>query len=136
MEQILLLIEQYYDMKDGEFIDNHQSFFVVHDDEIEVRLKYKTIKHIVEKRKKDGYGIKEIVDLFEKMSVLLKYWDYTVIEDKGNNSYLLIQNDYDNEGLMIALDINLENDSIHIKTLYLKASSKIKKLLKTKNPPK
>jgi hypothetical protein len=44
MEQILPLIEKYYNMKDGEFIENHQSFFVVHDDEIDIRLKYKTIK--------------------------------------------------------------------------------------------
>lgn len=136
MEKILPLIEEYYMMKDGEFIENHQSFFIVYDDEIDLRLKYKTIKHIVEKRKKDGYEIKEIECLFEKMINLIKSWDYSVVEDKKNNSYVLIENNYDNEGLMIALDIDLENDSIHIRTLYLKASSKIKKLLKTKNPPK
>ncbi len=136
MEQILPLIDQYYYMKDGEFIENHQSFFVVYDDEIDVIIKYKTIKHVVEKRKQDGYDIDQIGVLFEKMLVLFNSWNYGVIEDKRNNSYVLIENNYDNEGLMIALGINLENESVCIKTPYHKASSKIKKLLKTKKPLK
>lgn len=86
MEDILSLIEKYYTMKDGEFIDNHQSFFVVHADEIDIRLKYKTIKHIVEKRKKDGYEIEELRVLFKKMFKLLESWDYGVVKDERNNS--------------------------------------------------
>ena len=47
--EIFKLIEQYYHMKDGEFIENHERYFIMFEDEIEVRLKYKSLKHIVEK---------------------------------------------------------------------------------------
>jgi len=130
MDQILSLIEQYYGMKDSEFIENHQSFFVVHDDEIEVRLKYKTIKHIVEKRKRDGYDIKEIEDLFEKMFILIKSWDYGVIKDERNNSYVLIEKEYKVKAVMVALDINLEDESVCIKTAFFKAATKTDKFIK------
>ena len=130
MEQILYLIEQYYNMKDGEFIENHNSFFVVRDDDIDIRLKYKTIKHIVEKRKKDGYKIKELRVLFEKMFKLLESWNYGVVKDERNNSYVLIEKDYKIKALMVALDINLEDDSVCIKTAFFKAATKTDKFIK------
>ena len=80
MEPILSLIERYYEMKAGEFIQNHQSFFVVHDDEIELRITYRAVKHIVEKRKKDGFNpieIKELFDLALNILINLNYRHYT-----------------------------------------------------------
>jgi hypothetical protein len=65
MEEVLSLIVEYYYMKDGEFIENYQSFFIVHDDEIEIRISYRTIKHIVEKRSKDGLEAIQIKELFD-----------------------------------------------------------------------
>jgi hypothetical protein len=130
MDQILPLIDKYYTMKNGEFIENHQSFFIIHDDEIEVRLKYKTIKHILEKRKKDGYIIKELNVLFEKMFKLLESWDYDTVEDKRNNSYVIVEKEYKIKALMVALDINLENDSVCIKTAFFKAATKTDKFIK------
>ncbi len=97
MEQILTLIEKYYMMKDGEFIENHQSFFIVHDDEIGIRLKYKTLKHIVEKR---------------------------------NNSYVLYEKNYKIKATMVAEDINLEDESVCIKTAFFKAATKTDKFIK------
>jgi hypothetical protein len=130
MDQILPLIEKYYEMKDGEFIENHQSFLIVHDDEIDVRLKYKTIKHIVEKRKKDGYKIEELSVLFEKMFKLLESWNYKVVKDERNNSYVLIEKGYQIKALMVALDINLEDDSVCVKTAFFKAATKTDKFIK------
>ncbi len=130
MDQILSLISEYYDMKDGEFIDNHDSFFIVHGDEIDVRLKYKTIKHIVEKRKKDGYSLEKLKVLFEKMFDLVTSWSYDIVEDRRNNSYVLIEKEYKVQALMVALDINIENDSIHVKTAFFKAATKTEKFIK------
>ncbi len=130
MERILFLVEQYYEMKDGEFIENHQNFFLVHEDEIDVRLKYKTIKHIVEKRKKDGYNIDEIKGLFNKMLILLESWNYNVVEDKRNNSCVLVEKEYKLKAVMIALDINLEDESVCIKTAFYKAATKTDKFIK------
>lgn len=130
MEQILSLIEKYYTMKDGEFIENHQSFFVVHDDEIGIRLKYKTLKHIVEKRKKDGYNVEEIKELIQKMILLIEFWNYNFIEDKRNNSYVLYEKNYKIKAVMIAVDINLEDESVCIKTAFFKAATKTDKFIK------
>lgn len=130
MHQILPLIEKYYDMKDGEFIENHQSFFVVHDDEVELRISYRAIKHIVEKRSKDGLGPMKIKELFDLTVDLLVNLNYKVLDDLENNSYLYVENDVhiENSGLIIALDKELENEAVHIKTIFSKAYSKIKKL--------
>lgn len=130
MEQILPLIEKYYYMKDGEFIENHQSFFVVHDDEIGIRLKYKTLKHIVEKRKKDGYNVEEIKELIQKMVSLIESWDYNFIEDKRNKSYVLYDKNYKIKATMVAVDINLEDESVGIKTAFFKAATKTDKFIK------
>jgi hypothetical protein len=130
MDQILPLIEIYYEIKDGEFIENHQSFFVVHEDEIELRISYRAIKHIVEKRSKDGFDSIQIKKLFDLAIDLLVNLNYKVLDDLENNSYLLVQKDFnvENSGLIIALDKKLESEAVYIKTLFSKAYSKIKKL--------
>lgn len=130
MEAIFKLIEQYYYMKDGEFIQNHQSFFVLHDDEIELRISYRAIKHIVEKRGKDGFDPVKIKELFDLAIDILIKLNYKVLDDLENNSYLLVQKDFniENSGLIIALDKKLEDEAVYIKTLFSKAYSKIKKL--------
>ena len=133
MGQILTLIEEYYSMKDGEFIQNHNSFFVIYDDEIEVRLKYKTIKHIVESRKRDGYDMENIKMLFHRVYDFLSTKKYNIVESKENNSYLLIENDVRYRALVIALDIHIEDDSLHIKTAFFRAVTKTDKI---KNPLK
>jgi hypothetical protein len=121
---IIELVQKYYEMKDGEKIENHQSFFVVYEDEIEVRVKYRTIKHIVESRKRDFYKIQEIIALFERMFDVFQTGSYTISNSKENNSYLLIENNVKYKALVIALDINIENDSIHIKTSFFRAVTK------------
>lgn len=130
MLEILPLVELYFGMKDGEFIENHQKFFVVHDDEMEVRLKYKTIKHIIEKMKQDRYDIGEIIVLFKKMIILIESWNYNVVEDKRNNSYVLVEKEYKIKAIMIALDINLEDQSVCIKTAFFKTATKTDKFIK------
>lgn len=132
MEEILPLIEQYYHMKDGEFIQNYDNFFIVFDDEIGVRLRYKTIKHIVESRKRDNYTIENIVDLLKRVPGVLFEYRYKVFETK-NNSYLLVETGVKGSALVIVLDINHENDSLHIKTAFFRAVTKSDK---TKNPPR
>lgn len=130
MEQILSLVEEYYYMKDGEFIKNHDSIFLLHEDEIELRISYRAIKHIVEKRKKDGFNPTQIKDLFDLTFDLLVNLNYKVLDDNENNSYLLVQKDLniENSGLIIALDKELTDQSLYIKTIFSKAYSKIKKL--------
>ncbi len=130
MESILSLIERYYEMKAGEFIQNHQSFFVVHDDEIELRITYRAVKHIVEKRKKDGFNPIEIKELFDLALNILINLNYKVLDDQENNSYLLVETDVgiENSGLIIALDKGVEGEAVYIKTIFSKAYSKIKKL--------
>lgn len=130
MDQILPLIEEYYDMKDGEFIQNHQSFFVIHDDEIDIRLKYKTIKHIVEKRKKDRYSIEELGDLIKKVIKLLESYEYNFVQDIKNNSYLLIEKEYKLKALIVVVDINLEDESVCVKTAFIKSATKTDKYIK------
>lgn len=130
MHQILPLIEKYYDMKDGEFIQNHDSFFIVHGDEIDVRLKYKTLKHIVEKRKKDGYSINDLVSLIQHIVILLESHNYHVVRDVKNNSYLLTEKEYKIKALIVVIDINLEEESVCIKTAFLKSATKTDKFVK------
>jgi hypothetical protein len=130
MEDLFALIHRYYAMMDGEHIENHQSFFVVHDDEMGVMLKYKTVKHIVEKRKKDGYGIDELKALFEGMYDLINSSKYNVIKDIKNNSYLLIQRDYRFKSLVVVIDMNLEDEAVCVKTAFLRSATQIDKLKK------
>ena len=106
-------------MKDGEFIENHQSFFVVNDDEIEVRISYRAIKHIVEKRRKDGFNLIEIQELFDLALDILVNSNYKVLDDQENSSYLYTEKDIgiQGDGLVIALDKGLEDESVYIKTI-------------------
>ncbi len=84
-------------MKDGEFIRNHQSYLVLSEGEIQLRITYRAIKHIVEKRKKDGSNVLEIKELFNLAFDILINLNYSVLDDAENDSYLLVQSNIDIE---------------------------------------
>ncbi len=125
MEQISILIKEYYDMKDGEFIENHLGYFVVWEDEIEVRIKNRTIKHIVESRKRDGYDTEKIRLLINRIYDLLNN-PYNFLNNEPNNSYLISESNARNNAAVMALGMIVENDALYIKTAFFRAVTKIK----------
>jgi hypothetical protein len=69
-------------------------------------------------------------DLIEKMILLIESFNYNFVEDKRNNSYVLYERNYKIKAVMIALDINLENESVCVKTAFFKSATKTDKFIK------
>jgi hypothetical protein len=127
------LIEEYYKMKDGERINNfHESIFI-ENYYLRLILKYRVLKHIVEQRKRDGYSLEQLRQLFADIQNLVEMQNYLIIENKkevGTNLFIEIINDK-KRGIILVLEVVLQKDKSYvIKTGFYRASSKIKKLLK------
>jgi hypothetical protein len=127
------LISKYYEMETGEYIENFQEEIFLNFGDIALILKYRVLKHIVESRKRDDYTILDIFFVFENLLDILTNKNYKIVENKKEkNSLLLLEINFEKEkGLVVVLEIVKDkNGHFYIKTIFLRAVSKIKKLLK------
>ena len=53
LEKIRKLIEEYFEMEHGEYIKDHLSEITFTNSKITIKMTFKALKHIVEKRKND-----------------------------------------------------------------------------------
>jgi hypothetical protein len=127
------LISKYYEMEVGEYIENFQDEIFLNFNSLVLVLKYRVLKHIVESRKMDSYTFSDIFFMFENLSEIIRNKNYKIIENKKEeNSSLLLEISFEKEkGLVVVLEILKTKDGhFYIKTIFLRAVSKIKKLLK------
>ncbi len=131
-EKIKLLIEQYFEMKDGEKIDNYLEEIIFENIEIHIILKRRVLKHIVEKRKRDEYDKNKIINIFNDLNIILNNYNYKIIKNNKDNidDFFFIEKIIDkNEGLVLALEIKLlEENKYYIKTAFYRSTTKIKKI--------
>ncbi len=137
MQLDLILMEKlivcYYEMLDGELIDNFNSEIFFSNDILKINLKYKVLKHIVEQRKRDGYTDVVLLKMFQSVIEILNNKKYRIVNNKKEeNSFLFVEIIEDkNMGVVLVLEIVSEKENTYyIKTGFYRASNKIKKLLK------
>ena len=127
------LIIEYFNFEVGSYIENPEKEIFFSNAEILIRLKYRALKHIVEKRKIDNYSKEQISNLFNDLSCILFTKDYKLIKNvsKGEGNFLLLQTVFQNGvGVVVALELVLLKDNEYfIKTMFYRSVSKIKKLL-------
>jgi hypothetical protein len=136
LPEIEKLIETYFEMHDGAHIKDFQHIVVVFQKEITLHITHRTLKHVVEQRKKDGYSLQELKRLFVNIEDLLRNKRYIIIknETKERKDFLLVEtNIEDAVGVVLVLEIIFfAKNTYAIKTGFYRAVSKIKKLLKQK----
>ncbi len=130
------LIELYFKMNEGEYIEDFLEEVLVFEKEITLKITRRTLKHIVEQRKRDAYSKNELKELFIDLTKILENKDYEIIQNQTNykNNFLLVETIFDKKvGVVLVLEIVIFKDnSYFIKTGFYRATSKIKKLLKQK----
>lgn len=131
MEEIKSLIKEYFEMKDNEKIEDYLKDIIIKNNEIQIILKRRVLKHIVERRKKDNYSKEELINLFIDTYHIILNKKYKIIENEKENHYLLLEilENKDN-GVVLVMEIILINNNYHIKTGFYRSANKINKLLK------
>ena len=137
IDKIRVLIEEYYEMEDGKYIENYQEEMILTDNEqkIEIKISRKVLKHVVEKRKKDRYTKEKLLKLFTDTQEILNRKSYKIVSNKpeNDNSFLFLEMiaETEKEGVVLVLEIILERDNLYfIKTGFYKPSRKIKRYLR------
>ena len=136
MNEIKILIEEYFLMNKGEFIKNHQEEIIISNNLLILKLKYKSLKHIVESRKEDKYTIEKLFNLFIDIENIIKNKNYIINNSKKNseNDFYLIEIVKDKKvGVFLILElIKTFNNNFYLKSAFYRSTSKIKKILKQK----
>lgn len=135
LEQIKKLIETYFSMMDGEPVDEylHEILFFGYD--IEIRITYRALKHIVEQRKKDTYSRQDISQIFEILISSLNTNNYQIFKDISvHNRFIFTENYFSNkDSILLILEITpVKNKVYYIKTGFFRLVNKIKKFIKNK----
>lgn len=120
-------------MYDGEYIDDFHKEIFIENSNIQLILKYRVLKHIVEQRKKDEYNLELIICLFNDIQELVQCGKYLIVKNKKDHKkiFLIEMVEQKTKGVVLVLEIILqENSSYFIKTGFYRAASKIKKLMR------
>ena len=133
-EELENLIATYFKMNDGEHIKNFQNEILIFQEEITIKITHRTLKHIVEQRKRDKYSDQDLLDFFRRVTEVLKNKNYKILENDSIKSFLLVETVFEKTvGVVLVLEIIFFGDnSYYIKTGFYRAVTKIKKLLKQK----
>lgn len=130
--QIKKLIEIYFNMADNESIEDYLHEIIFFHNDLEIIMTYRTLKHIVEQRKKDSYGIDIIHSIFVNLEKLLHNRNYQIIKNQTSvNAYIFTEKTHmDKKGIFIILELtNSNNSSYYIKTAFFRLAHKIKKFI-------
>ena len=132
LREIKILIENYYEMSDGKHIQDFHKEIIINNNSIKIKLKHRVLKHVVEQRKRDGYDISKLHDLFADLYCILEKENYKIVKNKKEDSLLFLEIiENKNTGVVLVLEIVLEICGVYyIKTGFYRSASKIKKLLK------
>lgn len=129
LKKIKDLIEAYFYMIDGENIEDYLKEIIFLHKDIEIKITYKALKHIVEQRKKDTYTIETIYSIFIILHVSLTEDNYRIIQNK--DTYIFTENIYaDKKGVFIVLELTpISKNSYYIRTAFFRLVSKIQKYI-------
>lgn len=129
------IIQRYYHMQDGEHIEDFHHEIEIENGELRLVLKHRVMKHIVEQRKRDGYHVYEILELFTDIYMLMKNKKYSLINNYKEEHFLFVEIIQDRtKGVVLVLEIIKEsNNRFYIKTGFYRAANKVKKLLRKQN---
>ena len=129
MKKIKHLINEYFYMVDGENIEDYLKEIIFSNNDIEIKITHRTLKHIVEQRKKDNYSIDNVVNIFIVLQDSLDTDNYHIL--KHNNSYIFTEKIYaDKKGVFIVLEIiSISKKSYYIRTAFFRLISKIQNLI-------
>lgn len=133
LKHIKKLIEIYYNMQDGHHIDNYLHEIIFHYQYIEIRITYKALKHIVERRKSNGYNVCEIYKLFTDLNNLLINQNYQIIcSTNYPNTYIFTESIFKSkESVFIVIElVCIELNCYFIKTAFYRDTRRIKKIIK------
>lgn len=133
LEVVHELIRIYYPMEDGCHIKGYQEELLIFEGEVIIKIKYRALKHIVEKRKQDNYTETDLIKFFSDMFTVLESNNFKIVENKDtkDNIFLLLEIVTDkNTGVVLVLEIIQQLDNNYfIKTGFYRSARKIKKLL-------
>ena len=127
------LIKEYYEMQDGEHINDFQKSIEISNGGTRFILKRKVLKHIVEQRKWDGYSLEGIMRLFSDIHEVILADRYLIIPNKRESSgFLFIEATQAKiKGVVLVLEVAFQgNGSYVIKTGFYRTSAKIRKLFR------
>lgn len=135
-EIIYELIEEYFQLETGDLISVFQEEILIYNNDVKLKIRRRSLKHIVEKRKLDNYDLSKIKNFFVILGRILEEKHFIIVKDKMDDlkSFLLLQTDYtDDVGVVLALELVIEeNDTYFIKTAFFRSITKISKIIKTK----
>ncbi len=128
LEKIQELIEEYYKMEKGDLIENYLDEFVFYGVNIEIRMSRRSLKHIVEQRKKDNYSKEKIYSIFEILAFIIKTNNYIITHNNKTKEYILTEEfTRDVKSIFIALEIIfLDTNRYYIKTGFYRLLTKLK----------
>ncbi|MES2023638.1 MAG: hypothetical protein V4439_03060 [Patescibacteria group bacterium] len=128
------LIKIYYPMENGCHIKDYQEELVIFETDIVIKIKYRALKHIVEKRKQDNYSEEDLLEFFSDIFNVLNSNNFKIVDnkDKDDNIFLLFEIVEDKEkGVVLVLEIVKQSaNHYYIKTGFYRSAKKLGKLIK------
>ncbi len=125
LEKIQELIIEYYKLADREHIENYlEEVFLVED----FLVTRRSLKHIVEQRRKDKYTEVDISNIFIGLHDTILSKNFTIKESESS-SFILIGNTTLNATTLVVA-VERSGEIKIIKTAFMRASTKAKRLIK------
>jgi hypothetical protein len=131
MKKLRELIEEYFYMVDGEHIENYLYEIIFSNGNIKIKITYRSLKHIVEQRKRDNYSIERIHQMFKILHNILQSHSYTIIPNtEMKNNFFLFESVFSRvDSIYIVIELVLtDSNSYYIKTGFFRKIKKIKNL--------
>lgn len=132
LQKVTELVLEYYDIPDGARIENYNTETIVFNRDIFIVVKNRALKHIVESRKKDKYTVLELVNLFERLYLILDQQTYKIVNDTKESKTKILAELVSNDtsvGVVVILEVIFKDSKYYIKTAFFRSASKTKKLV-------